>query len=136
MNKIDIKAIQEEITSEDFVKAKKCPHLLYDENYGAALWHKCYCNFTPKDKGMPQSCNLVWRGECIQDKAEPQHGTLICELPALKPKPLAEYLTEYIDQEIQEHQQWVSVLPKEWLEQALEAYESTENVVIQIERNV
>ncbi len=51
------------------------------------------------------------------------------------PKPLAQYLAEYIDQEIQGHNQSISVLPKEWLEQALDAYQSTENVTIKIERN-
>ncbi len=53
----------------------------------------------------------------------------------LVPKPLAQYLAEYIDQEIQGHNQSISVLPKEWLEQALDAYQSTENVTIKIERN-
>ena len=48
------------------------------------------------------------------------------------PKPLARFLVEYIDQKIQEHQQWISVLPEKWLEQALEAYQSTEQVTIEI----
>ena len=75
---------------------------------------------------------------------KPEHGTLACELPA--PKPLAQYLMEYIEHEIEnrnidittnkgvimlsaDYNSW-----RELLEQALDAYESTENVTIKIER--
>lgn len=172
MKKIDIRTIQEGITSKDFVKAEKCEHLLYDENYGAALWHKCFCGFTPKDGGMPQPCNLVWRGKCIQDigtPPEPQHGRDYCnpcshpELsmhmgcdkcpqrepekqswPDRKPweniKPLAQYLDEYVQHEV-ENLRIGDVLAyhcaccmRELFEQALDTYESTEQVKIRIER--
>lgn len=63
---------------------------------------------------------------------EPQHGR------EPKPKPLAQYLSEYIDHELcsntdhapcSAHGTW-----HELLEQALEAYESTEQVKIRIEQ--
>ena len=76
-----------------------------------------------------------------QHGREPEHGTLVCELPA--PKPLAQYLGEYIEYEIEDNnidsdagsdalflwQTW-----QQLLEQALDAYESIENVKIRIER--
>ena len=52
-----------------------------------------------------------------------------------KPKSLAQFIDEYIDYEIGDSvvigQVWVKLL-----KQALDAYESTENVTIKIERNV
>jgi len=66
MKEINIREIEEGITSEDFDEAKKCEHLLYDESNGSALWHKCFCDFAPKDRNMPQHCNLVWRGSCCK----------------------------------------------------------------------
>lgn len=48
-----------------------------------------------------------------------------------QPKPLAQYLAEYIEHEIGLHSYNPSC---ELLEQALEAYESTENVKIKIEK--
>lgn len=139
MNKIDIRAIQNGITSEDFIEAKKCPHLLYDKNYGAALWHKCFCNFTPKDRGMPQSCNLVWRGECIQNTGTPPESRYGREPE--KVKSLAQYLDEYIEHEvdldnIESADMYAYNSWRQFFEQALDAYQSTENVVIKIERNV
>ena len=70
-----------------------------------------------------------------QDKAtppDPQHGRDV--------KPLAQYLDEYIEHEVElvnvqsdirlyEYDSW-----REMLEQALDAYESTEQVKIRIER--
>ena len=54
-----------------------------------------------------------------------------------KPKSLAQYLAEYLDYEyyVETDAGRVSTLC-ELLEQALDAYESTENVTIKIERNV
>ncbi len=56
-----------------------------------------------------------------------------------EPKPLAQYLDEYIRHEVETDglkmeaaQIWIP--DKELLEQALEAYQSTENVMIKIER--
>jgi len=68
--------------------------------------------------------------------AKPQHGR-----EPDKVKPLAQYLAEYVDAEIENgnispdvaelyaYNSW-----RELLEQALNAYESTENVTIKIER--
>ncbi len=60
-----------------------------------------------------------------------------------KPKLLAQYLDEYIEHEVEAGNidPSVSILYAynswcELLEQALDAYESTENVTIKIERNV
>ncbi|KKN53849.1 hypothetical protein LCGC14_0598080 [marine sediment metagenome] len=46
----------------------------------------------------------------------------------LVPKPLAQYLDEYLRHEVVD-------VDRELLEQALDAYQSTENVTIKIERN-
>lgn len=68
---------------------------------------------------------------------DPQHGR-----EPDKVKPLAQYLDEYIEHEIDagnlgvltsDMYAWDSW--RELLEQALDAYESTENVTIKIERN-
>lgn len=66
MKEINIKELEEENTSEDFIEAKKCEYLLYDKNGGPALWHKCFCDYAPKNRNVPQHCNLVWRGSCIK----------------------------------------------------------------------
>ena len=70
---------------------------------------------------------------------DPQHG----RDAKPEPKPLAQYLDEYIEHEIEignirpavsdlhAYNSW-----RELLEQALDAYESTENVTIKIERNI
>jgi len=158
MKKVNTREIQEGITSKDFIKAKKCEFLLYDENGGPALWHRCFCDYATKDRNMPQPCNLVWRGNCVKTStpSEDQHGRdvrsdnrkynpLLSSIPpnqhGRKPnkvKPLAQYLAEYVEQEVEVAPAGrVTFLIESWrelLEQALDAYESTENVKIRIER--
>ncbi len=60
--------------------------------------------------------------------SESQHGR--------EPKPLAQYLADYLETETRRSvdvgESWLQTQTQEWLEQALDAYESTENVVIQI----
>lgn len=51
------------------------------------------------------------------------------------PKPLAQYLDEYIKRDIKTFTYNGLVSWRELLEQALDAYQSTENVTIKIERN-
>jgi len=48
-------------------RAKDCPSLLYDENGGPALWHKCFCEKMP-DGYEYEHCELVWRGHCPFEK--------------------------------------------------------------------
>lgn len=66
MEMINIKRIRDKNTAKDFVEAKKCDDFLYDENGGPATWHRCFCNAVPRRRGIPESCNLVWRGSCIK----------------------------------------------------------------------
>lgn len=57
-----------------------------------------------------------------------------------KVKPLAQYLAEYVDTELDRHEketgkdEWSFNDLLYWLHQALDAYENTEGVVIKIER--
>jgi len=77
---------------------------------------------------MPQSCNLVWRGECCRNiPAEDRYGR-----EPDKVKSLAQYLAEYFEHELTNGSDYRS--HHELFEQAIDAYESTENVKIRIER--
>jgi len=79
---------------------------------------------------------------------DPQHGRKLAELGAQygrepnKVKPLAQYLGEYIEHEVELGNVDVGVAElyawdswQQLLQQALDAYQSTENVTIKIEKN-
>ncbi len=59
--------------------------------------------------------------------SESQHGR--------EPKPLAEYLADYLETDV-DNGCYHGGSWRELLEQALDAYESTENVTIKIERSI
>lgn len=61
------------------------------------------------------------------------NGTLLKPQPSEpEPKPLARYLGDYVEHELNENRLNVGYDWRELLEQALDAYESTEGMVIQI----
>ena len=71
----------------------------------------------------------------FKDKYCVQTGTMIpCPDCQNKMKPLAQYLGEYVEQELKEQANDAVAWWCELLEQALDAYESTEQVKIKIER--
>ena len=77
----------------------------------------------PKSQ-MNSNCNECPIATCSGKKVAPA------------PKPLAQYLADYLETETRrcadDGEYWSQAQLQEWLEQALDAYESTENVVIQI----
>ncbi|KKN78867.1 hypothetical protein LCGC14_0346390 [marine sediment metagenome] len=66
MKTIDTAQIRKANTEGDYVKAEICQYFLYDKDGGPALWHRCFCDYAPRDRDMPQTCELVWRGHCIK----------------------------------------------------------------------
>ncbi len=66
MNKINVKEIENRNTVEDFAQAKRCDNFLYNKNGGPATWHRCFCDAVPRRRSIPESCSLVWHGQCIQ----------------------------------------------------------------------
>lgn len=110
------------------------------------------CTAHPKYKAIrePQcdclTCWIMWEAKQSKNEIQPkpQHGR--------EPKPLAQYLSEYLDHEQRDNEENCGFIPGidvdfqgqsisvcTWeleaiLKQALEAYQSTENVTIKIER--
>ena len=66
MKAINVREIHDKNTAEDFAEAKKCDDFLYDKDGGPATWHRCFCGAMPGQRGIPEHCNLVWRGQCIK----------------------------------------------------------------------
>lgn len=96
----------------------------------AQVWFEKHTNDEPVWETQPSADMATIMSEAITEAesgtpAEPQHGR------EPEPKPLAQYLTKYIEHEIGLHSYNPSC---ELLEQALNAYESTENVKIKIEK--
>lgn len=67
MKSINVREINDKNTAKDFAEAKKCKDFLYDCGGGPATWHCCFCDAVPRQRDVPQYCNLVWRGKCIKN---------------------------------------------------------------------
>ena len=76
----------------------------------------------------------------VHDKNCPCIMKCECSREPDKVKPLAQYLSEYVKQEVNlpyaKPKIWSILAWRKQFEQALDAYQSTENVTIKIERNV
>ena len=111
------------------IKAKGLLYTYYGKQIGCAIPTEPQHGHEPKKEC--KDCVFYHKlvpGNCVSVSAC-KHQQRVLN----KAKPLAQYLGEYINQELVEVGRNASGWWQELLEQALDAYESTENVVIKIE---
>lgn len=96
-----------------------------------------YCDECREKKNWPESLAMSI-GRCeVCGQMRSCWDVKSSALPICTPKPLAQYLAEYIDRvhEVGMPMDYTEEGLKPIFEQALDAYESTENVKIKVEMN-
>lgn len=104
-----------------------------DERYGHDIKYSI-CPINMYFEGDEDKCNISKCDFNIEFRC--CHQT--CKVKP-EPKPLAQYLAEYLDAELTRvssgyREYYSEATLQGWFEQALDAYESTENVKIKIEK--